>query len=220
MKIITRQQALADGATHYFTGVPCKHGHIASRFVTSFGCEGCTTARRLADDNIAKNIRVQRWRAANRERRNESAVRWYAANREKAIGSTRRWQFKNPAKVIEGKRKWSKTDKARATAEAWLLANPDKRRATNGRRWARVQAAIGTFSESDIHAMLISQRRRCAAPHCGCNISTSYSIDHVIPLSRGGSNWPDNLQLLCSSCNSSKRDRTMEEWLSRLVVMV
>jgi 5-methylcytosine-specific restriction endonuclease McrA len=34
------------------------------------------------------------------------------------------------------------------------------------------------------------------------------------PLSRGGSNWPSNLQLLCKTCNSSKNNRTMEEWLA------
>jgi 5-methylcytosine-specific restriction endonuclease McrA len=41
----------------------------------------------------------------------------------------------------------------------------------------------------------------------------SCTIDHKLPLSRGGSNYPDNLQLLCKSCNDSKSARTMDEWL-------
>lgn len=39
-------------------------------------------------------------------------------------------------------------------------------------------------------------------------------FDHIEPYSKGGSNInPDNFALACKSCNSSKRDRTIEEWL-------
>ena len=31
-----------------------------------------------------------------------------------------------------------------------------------------------------------------------------YHVDHRMPLSLGGSNYPDNLQLLCPTCNLSK----------------
>ena len=37
-------------------------------------------------------------------------------------------------------------------------------------------------------------------------------VDHELPKSRGGSDHPDNLQLLCSGCNRSKGGRTMAEW--------
>jgi 5-methylcytosine-specific restriction endonuclease McrA len=32
------------------------------------------------------------------------------------------------------------------------------------------------------------------------------AMDHVIPLSKGGSNWPANLRPICGSCNNTKRD--------------
>ena len=37
-------------------------------------------------------------------------------------------------------------------------------------------------------------------------------VDHSLPRSRGGTDHPDNLQLLCSGCNRSKGDKTMAEW--------
>lgn len=38
--------------------------------------------------------------------------------------------------------------------------------------------------------------------------------DHVIPVSRGGSNDPGNLVTSCFACNRSKRNKTVDEWRS------
>lgn len=42
------------------------------------------------------------------------------------------------------------------------------------------------------------------------------TIDHLTPLSRGGDNKLDNLVPACRSCNSSKRTKTLEEYLTYL----
>lgn len=44
-----------------------------------------------------------------------------------------------------------------------------------------------------------------------------FDVDHIRPLSRGGSNWPDNLACACASCNRSKNDKTLDEWLIHLL---
>lgn len=38
------------------------------------------------------------------------------------------------------------------------------------------------------------------------------SIDHLLPVSRGGTDDPRNLVLACSGCNRSKGNRTPDEW--------
>ena len=37
-------------------------------------------------------------------------------------------------------------------------------------------------------------------------------VDHILPRVKGGTDHPENLQLLCSGCNRSKGGRTMAEW--------
>lgn len=43
-----------------------------------------------------------------------------------------------------------------------------------------------------------------------CESVKELSIDHIVPVSKGGSDEDDNLQTLCRRCNSSKRDRISE----------
>lgn len=40
----------------------------------------------------------------------------------------------------------------------------------------------------------------------------TFHIDHIVPLSKGGNNKDENLQLLCRKCNMAKGSMTMEEW--------
>ena len=44
----------------------------------------------------------------------------------------------------------------------------------------------------------------------------NFTVDHVVPQSRGGTDHPDNLQLLCGACNSLKGDRPQEYLTARL----
>ena len=49
----------------------------------------------------------------------------------------------------------------------------------------------------------------------GCNTHFPFrvmDVDHILPRSKGGTDHPDNLQLLCSGCNRSKGGKTMAEW--------
>lgn len=48
MKIISRQDALAQGLARYFTGKPCKHGHVAERHTNNRLCLACARAQQTA----------------------------------------------------------------------------------------------------------------------------------------------------------------------------
>jgi len=53
--------------------------------------------------------------------------------------------------------------------------------------------------------------------YCGCDLDISNrSLDHAIPLSRGGTNWTANFIPCCRTCNSRKRGKTIWEYLKVL----
>jgi 5-methylcytosine-specific restriction endonuclease McrA len=74
------------------------------------------------------------------------------------------------------------------------------------------RAAEGRFDESDIVRMLAEQNNLCVG--CSIDISTSYHVDHIKAVTKGGTHWPANLQLMCGPCNRSKGTKTMEEWIA------
>jgi hypothetical protein len=44
-EVISRKDALARGLTRYFTGEPCKYGHVAERSVSASNCPECVRLR-------------------------------------------------------------------------------------------------------------------------------------------------------------------------------
>lgn len=50
--------------------------------------------------------------------------------------------------------------------------------------------------------------------YCGDDVRSDPQCDHIFPISRGGRNDLSNLATACRPCNSSKGDKTPEEWRS------
>ena len=72
MEIISRQEAVAKGLKRFFTGVPCKHGHVCERYVgTSLECVECN------------RLSKQRQKARDPERVRRQWREWAAREREK-----------------------------------------------------------------------------------------------------------------------------------------
>jgi 5-methylcytosine-specific restriction endonuclease McrA len=75
--------------------------------------------------------------------------------------------------------------------------------------YARYRASVAR--EYKQYREVVCQRDGHKCVYCGA--VDKLSLDHYIPLSRGGANGPENLVTACQPCNSSKRDKTPQEWL-------
>ena len=52
MKLISRQEAIEQGLTRYFTGKPCKHGHIAEKQLSNRTCIECLLIKKRLWSNL------------------------------------------------------------------------------------------------------------------------------------------------------------------------
>lgn len=74
---ITRQQARQQGLEHYFTGVPCSHGHVSVRRVFNGGCVECK--KEHYQNTKAK---LQAWKAQNPKKVKAKTVRTLVKRRK------------------------------------------------------------------------------------------------------------------------------------------
>ncbi|MBB4985022.1 HNH endonuclease [Streptomyces nymphaeiformis] len=87
-----------------------------------------------------------------------------------------------------------------------------KRRHKRARRRARQSNAGGCYTWEEVIGLFLRFDRRCSYCHRRLRIDEQPEPDHVVPLSRGGSNALSNILPACSACNSDKRDLLLTEW--------
>ncbi len=154
----------------------------------------------ISNCKACEKARVSVWAKSNPDNRKATTDKYRKANREKCNQASmasirsrpevqRAWQLANLEKVRKAKRDWVKRN-PEAMREA-QLSNKGARR-----------GAEGSFTEADIKRICEAQKGKCAV--CRVKLVGLFHRDHIQPIVLGGSNWPWNIQLLCSPCNLSK----------------
>lgn len=161
---------------------------------------------------------------------------WGKANPEKAKRAKEKWCKDNPDKIKEASRNYrnSNQDKRKASFQLWRTLHleeakknsrerlrerraefPEKVREVDRKRYAahreaelaaqhKRRAAVGSFTGDELKAKFEEHGNKCV--HCGTT-EKRLEVDHITPLKKGGTNYIENIQPLCKSCNSSKGAR-------------
>jgi 5-methylcytosine-specific restriction endonuclease McrA len=158
----------------------------------------------------------------DREKRREAQRKYYWKNREANLAKMsarsktekhKEWRKKNYKKNAE-------KIKAQARARASDPANRPKINESRRKYYATPRGKWVIDSSRDKRLRNLKERKRILdkeilaiqSSNCvGCG-SDDVTIDHIVPLARGGRHAVGNLQPLCRSCNGSKGAMLMIEW--------
>jgi 5-methylcytosine-specific restriction endonuclease McrA len=216
-----------------YIGDACQAGH-SERYESTGTCVECIRAKARAW-HAANRERVKARKSASSAliadqqsayyRKNAAAIRarkrqqyWCDPDAERQrIQSYReqnREEVRRLAREAARRRYRSNPEKVKEAIRAFRIANPDLVRKYNRINKHNRRQADGKFNSRDIENTWVQQRGRCAYFNfCGEHLSDGFHIDHAVPITRGGSNWPWNLQLCCPPCNLSKHNRDPLEFM-------
>lgn len=167
-----------------YLGTPCKRGHSGERFSSNRACVECSTQRSVA------------WNAAHPEAAARSRAKWARANRDRANALNRAHYSRYADRIKQAKRDSHKQ-------------NPLLNRLREARKRARALGAPGPgISVAEWDALVAATNGCCA--YCGRR--RTLTMDHLVPLTRGGHHVFENIVPACQSCNSSKGKKLPAEW--------
>lgn len=131
-------------------------------------------------------------------------------NREKIIESELARQRRNKEHVAKTKRKYRKRnkDKIKEYFREYAKANADKFVKYTQKRNALKKQLPSTLSNGQWEEIKEYFHHKCAY----CNSKRKITQDHFVPLSKGGEYTHNNIIPACTSCNSSKHNKSFFEW--------
>jgi 5-methylcytosine-specific restriction endonuclease McrA len=178
-------------------------------------CKSCYNEiqKQWRKDNPEKAEKIlKRYQQRNREEIKLKARKARRENPEKNKEARKKYYYTHHEKAIEAARKYRKEDPERSKeiVQKYQQAHPEKGRQRHRRRRARKLQADGSHDTDDIQFLFAVQKGRCAA--CGELFTKDdmVSVDHIIPLTKKGSDNVTNLQLLHRSCNSKKHTKIQD----------
>lgn len=169
---------------------------------------------------ITRPAYLKEWREKNREYKKEVDKKYYynlistPEGLEKDRTRKREW-YRAKAKAIPHYardlfRKKYRNDpefreRTRKYVAEYAKTIPEKIRVWNMNYIARKKNAEGTFTTQEWEDILKRNNYKCLM----CGTKDRISIDHIIPLSKGGTNYIENIQPLCLSCNCRKSNKIL-----------
>ena len=187
----TRKEAQDSGAKYYFTGEPCKHGHIAPR-KTKGSCVECLKV----EWQQAAEKRVDYFRTYNkREEVKDRKNAWYEANKEQVIQSA-------ATRPLEVKRVYQKAWKERNTI--WVRADTKARRRKHREATPPWLSREQKAQIRELYKIAITMTK---------TTGEQYVVDHIVPLRSEvvcGLHVPWNLRVIPRQENLLKSNKLID----------
>jgi len=199
-------------------------------------CENCGENKEHYALGLCKSCYRKEYYRKNRERELKNNAKWRDDNKEKMLNLKKQWKEKYPEKHKEHNRKYRSKHstrrneymkKYRITNKEYTKKNNKKWRMLNSeyqRKWKKnnpnkireywhKRRLNGTIKKGIINKIVnenIFKYGTITCEKCKKECEDDYHIDHITPVSKGGGNNYENLQVLYSHCNVTKHSNIVD----------
>jgi len=184
-----------------------KYGHTSQ-------CKACR--RQYYQDHKAEtSIYNAHYRKEHMDEDAERSSRYYKEHKEELLEYQRQYRKDHKEELAEKALRYCEDHRAELSKRRAIYNQTQKgksiKRAGNIRR--RSPHGAGRIRPKVVRSVIGSSDGQC--PYCGKSFTDGH-IDHIIPLSRGGTNERVNLIYCCATCNMLKSDKSLEEFMLEL----
>lgn len=193
----TRNEAKFLGEKYYFTGNPCRRGHLAPNRTANFSCLECAKEERTTEKYRTRQRNFQRkFFATHREYYEE----WYKNN----SNYNSQYRETNREQILLADKEYYLRTKHLPNVRAQRNANTSKRRAQ------KLNATPPWLTKEDEqHIQALYEQAQTLTEET----NISHVVDHIYPLQGetvSGLHCPENLQILTKEENSRKNNKHPE----------
>lgn len=132
---------------------------------------------------------------------------WRRKNRKKCVEYSLKWRDRNKEKYRKYRKRYFSTTKGKKLHleqnKKWRKKYPEKRRHQSSLEYAREKNAKGSHVLEEWQILKGLYQYKCAI----CGKKKKLSKDHIVPLSKDGTNYISNIQPACNPCNSRKNNK-------------
>lgn len=180
--------------------------------------------KRTQEDRETNRRRALAWYYANHERARATRSAYYHKHRDEILAKQRVWRAVNRDRILARKRAaWPSYQERNAERlQVYREANRE-RIAKRVREYSRKHPERAKFhyyarkarmkGRADTETVkFTAMLRRDTCSYCGGSAGT---IDHIVPLAKGGKHHWSNLTAACMSCNNHKKTMSVLTFLHR-----
>lgn len=208
--ITSRKQAIAAGAKHFYTGRPCKNGHLDLRFTSDGKCVSCNREKvrsyyakhpelkREVNDRL-RSKDPERFAELARERNRRYVNSMDECRRQRKNAKLREWRYCRTDSMIQRDReKRSQYIKNRSDLFAFYASSRNKMRRMATPAW------ISDKQKAEIASLYRKSKEMSAAT------GIPHNVDHIVPITSDivcGLHVPWNMRVITRRENISKLNR-------------
>jgi len=129
-------------------------------------------------------------------------------DRAKRLARLKEWAERNPEKSKAIKERWAKKNRERHNRQGreYYYRHLERVQSFYRNRYHQTKAAGGEYTQEEWQSVCATAKGCCLR----CGEVKPLTVDHVIPIRKGGSNDIGNIQPLCGTCNRSKGDKIID----------